>query len=197
MSAQDTAVAVSGQLKTLAVSLMKISNDLRWMNSGPLAGLGEISLKPLQPGSSIMPGKVNPVIPEAVCMVCAQVIGNDAGIAIAGQSGNFQLNVMLPLIAYNLLQSIELLSNACNELADKTIATFTVNDDNLNKALARNPILITALNPILGYEKAAALAKRAYAEGKPIIDVVAEETGKSRLELEILLSPEKLTKGGL
>jgi fumarate hydratase class II len=104
---------------------------------------------------------------------------------------------MLPLIAYNLLQSIELLSNACNELADKTIATFTVNDDNLNNALARNPILVTVLNPILGYEKAAALAKRAYAEGRPIIDVVAEETGKSRLELEILLSPEKLTKGGL
>jgi fumarate hydratase class II len=197
MSAQDTAVALSGQLKTLAVSLMKISNDLRWMNSGPLAGLGEITLKALQPGSSIMPGKVNPVIPEAVCMVCAQVIGNDAGISIAGQSGNFQLNVMLPLIAYNLLQSIELLSNACNELADKTIATFTVNDDNLNKALARNPILVTVLNPLLGYEKAAALAKRAYAEGRPIIDVVAEETGKSRLELEILLSPEKLTKGGL
>lgn len=197
MSAQDTAVAVSGQLKTLATSLMKISNDLRWMNSGPLAGLGEISLKPLQPGSSIMPGKVNPVIPEAVCMVCAQVMGNDVSIGIAGQSGNFQLNVMLPLIAYNLLQSIELLSNACNELADKTIATFTVNEDNLNKALARNPILVTALNPILGYEKAAALAKRAYAEGKPIIDVVAEETGRSRLELEILLSPEKLTKGGL
>lgn len=197
MSAQDTAVSISGQLKTLATSLMKISNDLRWMNSGPLSGLGEISLKPLQPGSSIMPGKVNPVIPEAVCMVCAQVMGNDVSIGIAGQSGNFQLNVMLPLIAYNLLQSIELLSNACNELADKTIATFTVNEDNLNKALARNPILVTALNPILGYEKAAALAKKAYAEGKPIIDIVAEETGKSRLELEILLSPEKLTKGGL
>lgn len=197
MSAQDTAVAISGQLKTLATSLMKISNDLRWMNSGPLAGLGEISLKPLQPGSSIMPGKVNPVIPEAVCMVCAQVMGNDVSIGIAGQSGNFQLNVMLPLIAYNLLQSIELLSNACNELADKTIVTFTVNEDNLIKALARNPILITALNPILGYEKAATLAKKAYAEGRPIIDVVAEETGRSRLELEILLSPEKLTKGGL
>lgn len=197
MSSQDTAVALSGHLKALAVSLMKISNDLRWMNSGPLAGLGEISLKPLQPGSSIMPGKVNPVIPEAVCMICAQVMGNDVSIGIAGQSGNFQLNVMLPLIAYNLLQSIELLSNASNELADKTIATFTVNEDNLNKALARNPILVTALNPILGYEKAAAIAKRAYEEGRPIIDVLAEETGKSRLELEILLSPEKLTKSGI
>lgn len=197
MSSQDTAVALSGQLKTLAVALMKISNDLRWMNSGPLAGLGEISLKSLQPGSSIMPGKVNPVIPEAVCMVCAQVIGNDASIAIAGQSGNFQLNVMLPLVAYNLLQSIELLSNACNELADKAITPFSVNQANLDKALALNPILVTALNPIIGYEKAATIAKKAYAEGRPIIDVAAEETGKSRLELEILLSPQKLTQGGL
>lgn len=197
MSSQDTAVAVSGQLKTLAVSLMKIANDLRWMNSGPLAGLAEISLQPLQPGSSIMPGKVNPVIPEAVCMVCAQVMGNDASIGIAGQSGNFQLNVMLPLIAYNLLQSIELLSNASNELADKTIATFTVNHINLQKTLAQNPILVTALNPIIGYEKAAAIAKKAYQEGRAIIDVALTETDLSRTELETLLNPEKLTRGGL
>ncbi len=193
MSAQDTAVALSGQLKTLAISLMKIANDLRWMNSGPLAGIGEISLPALQPGSSIMPGKVNPVIPEAVCMVCAQVIGNDASINIAGQSGNFQLNVMLPLIAYNLLQSIELLSNACNQLADNAIATFTVNHDNINKALARNPILVTALNPIIGYEKAAEIAKKAYKEGRAIIDVAAEETDIRREELEILLEPKRLT----
>lgn len=197
MSAQDTAVAVSGQLKTLAVSLMKIANDLRWMNSGPLAGLGEIQLQALQPGSSIMPGKVNPVIPEAVCMACAQVMGNDVSIGIAGQSGNFQLNVMLPLIAYNLLQSIELLSNCCNELADKTIATFTINSANLNKALAQNPILVTALNPIIGYEKAAAIAKKAYKEGRAIIDVALEETELRREELETLLNPQKLTKGGL
>jgi fumarate hydratase class II len=197
MSSQDTAVAISAQLKTLAVSLMKIANDLRWMNSGPLAGLAEISLKPLQPGSSIMPGKVNPVIPEAVCMVCAQVIGNDTSIAVAGQSGNFQLNVMLPLIAYNLLQSIELLSNASNELADKTIATFKVNASNLEKTLAQNPILVTALNPIIGYEKAAVIAKQAYAEGRAIIDVALEHTELSREQLTQLLNPEKLTQGGL
>ncbi len=192
MSSQDTAVAASGQLKTLAVSLMKIANDLRWMNSGPLAGLSEISLPALQPGSSIMPGKVNPVIPEAVCMACAQVVGNDASITIAGQSGNFQLNVMLPLIAYNLLQSIQLLSNASNQLADM-IAGFTVNQPNIEHALVRNPILITALNSIIGYEKAAAIAKKAYAEGKPIIDVAEAETHISRTELEHLLNPQFLT----
>ena len=193
MSAQDTAVAVSGQLKTLAVSLMKIANDLRWMNSGPLAGIAEISLPALQPGSSIMPGKVNPVIPEAVCMVCAQVIGNDASISIAGQSGNFQLNVMLPLIAYNLLQSIELLSNACNQLADKAIASFSVNQTTIDKALARNPMLITALNSLIGYEQAAAIAKKAYKEGRAIIDVAEEETQLGRAELERLLNPKQLT----
>jgi fumarate hydratase, class II len=193
MSAQDTAVAVSGQLKTLAVSLMKIANDLRWMNSGPLAGIAEISLPALQPGSSIMPGKVNPVIPEAVCMVCAQVMGNDASISIAGQSGNFQLNVMLPLIAYNLLQSIELLSNACNQLADKAIASFSVNQTTIDKALARNPILVTALNSIIGYEQAAAIAKKAYKEGRAIIDVAEEETQLGRPELERLLNPKRLT----
>src|SRR5690606_10962643 len=144
ISTQDTAVALSGNLKTLAVSLMKIANDLRWMNSGPLAGLGEITLEALQPGSSIMPGKVNPVIPEAVAMVAADIIVRDAAIAVAGQSGNFQLNVMLPLIAYNLLQSIDLLANASELLADKAIASFTVNQANLEKALARNPILVTA-----------------------------------------------------
>ena len=193
MSAQDTAVAVSGQLKTLAISLMKICNDLRWMNSGPLAGIAEISLQALQPGSSIMPGKVNPVIPEAVCMVCAQVIGNDASIAIAGQSGNFQLNVMLPLIAYNLLQSIELLSNACTQLAENAIASFTVNQTNVDKALAQNPILVTALNSIIGYEKAAAIAKKAYQNGQAIIDVAEQETELSRSELERLLNPKTLT----
>lgn len=193
MSAQDTAVAISGQLKTLAVSLMKIANDLRWMNSGPLAGIAEINLHALQPGSSIMPGKVNPVIPEAVCMVCAQIIGNDASISIAGQSGNFQLNVMLPLIAYNLLQSIDLLSNACNQLADNAIASFTVNQTTIDKALARNPILVTALNAIIGYEQAAAIAKKAYKDGRAIIDVAEEETKIERAELERLLNPARLT----
>lgn len=193
ISAQDTAVAISGSLKTLAVSLMKISNDLRWMNSGPLSGIAEINLQALQPGSSIMPGKVNPVIPEAVCMVCAQVMGNDTSINIAGQSGNFQLNVMLPLIAYNLLQSIELLSNACNQLAENTISSFTVNQTTLDKSLATNPILVTALNSIIGYEKAAAIAKKAYRENRAIIDVAEEETQISRAELESLLDPIRLT----
>jgi len=194
---QDTAVALSGQLKTLAVSIMKIANDLRWMNSGPLAGLGEIELEALQPGSSIMPGKVNPVIPEAAAMVAAQVIGNDAAITIGGQSGNFELNVMLPMVAHNLLNSIKLLSNVSELLAEKAIASFTVRADNLNKALARNPILVTALNPLIGYAKAAEIAKLAYSENRPIIEVAEENTELSRNELEQLLEPTKLTYGGL
>ncbi len=197
MSSQDTAVEVSGQLRVLAVSLTKIANDLRWMNSGPLAGIGEIELPALQPGSSIMPGKVNPVIPEAVAMVAAQVVGNDATIAMAGQSGNFQLNVMLPVVAYNLLQSIELLANASACLADKAIAGFRVNSDNVNRALNRNPILVTALNPVIGYEKGAAVAKRAYAEGRPVKEVAKEMTDLSDEELDRLLDPAALTEGGI
>ena len=197
IGSQDIAVALSGQLKTTAVSLTKIANDLRWMNSGPLAGLGEIELQALQPGSSIMPGKVNPVIPEAAAMVAAQAIGNDATITIAGQSGNFELNVMLPLIARNLLESISLLSNVSRLLADKAIATFTVREDQLTQALARNPILVTALNPVIGYLKAAEIAKLAYKEGRPIVDVAAEHTDLSRDELERLLNPAKLTHGGI
>ena len=174
LSTQDTAVELSGQLKVIAVSLMKIANDLRWMNSGPLAGLAEIALPALQPGSSIMPGKVNPVIPEATTMVAAQVIGNDAAITVAGQSGNFQLNVMLPVIAHNLLQSIRLLASAARMLADSAIAGFKVNEARLAAALERNPILVTALNPVIGYDKGAAIAKKAYAEGRPIREVAAE-----------------------
>src|SRR5690606_4474519 len=184
IGSQDTAVALSGQLKTTAVALMKIANDLRWMNSGPLAGLGEIELQGLQPGSSIMPGKVNPVIPEATAMVAAQVIGNDAAIAVAGQSGNFELNVMLPLVASNLHSSIGLLANAARALADQAIAGFTVNEDRLREALHRNPVLVTALNPLIGYLKAAELAKRAYREGRPILDVALEVTDIPREELE-------------
>lgn len=197
LASQDSAVEMSGQLKTLAVTLMKISNDLRWMNSGPLAGLGEIALPALQPGSSIMPGKVNPVIPEAVAMVCAQVIGNDTTITVAGQSGNFQLNVMLPVISYNLLQSIQLLSNASRQLADKAIAGFTVNTAHIKEALDRNPILVTALNHDIGYEKGAAIAKKAYAEGRSVIDVATEMTDLTEDELKKLLDPEKLTQGGI
>ncbi len=197
LSCQDTAVELSGQLKTLATALMKIGNDLRWMNSGPLAGIGEIALPALQPGSSIMPGKVNPVIPEATCMVAAQVIGNDATITVAGQAGNFQLNVMLPVVAYNLLQSIDILANISRLLADSAIEGFSVNHDNLNDALARNPILVTALNPVIGYELGAATAKQAYKEGRPILDVALETTGLEREELERLLDPAALTKGGI
>jgi len=197
LATQDTVVEMSGQLKTLAVSLMKIANDLRWMNSGPLAGIGEIALPALQPGSSIMPGKVNPVIPEAVAMVCAQVIGNDATITLGGQSGNFQLNVMLPVIAYNILQSITLLANASRVLADSAIAGFTVNEQNIKTALDKNPILVTALNRVIGYEKGAAIAKRAYAEGRPILDVALEETDLDEKELRKLLDPAKLTRGGV
>ena len=192
LSSQDAAVALSGQLKTLATALMKIANDLRWMNSGPLAGIGEIALPALQPGSSIMPGKVNPVIPEATAMVCAQVMGNDVTITIAGQSGNFQLNVMLPLVAFNLLQSIEILSNVSRLLADKAIAGFTVNQDNINAALAKNPILVTALNTVIGYELGAKIAKAAYAEGRAVIDVAEEMTDLSRDELAKLLDPKAL-----
>ncbi|HTT08121.1 MAG TPA: class II fumarate hydratase [Gammaproteobacteria bacterium] len=197
LSSQDAAVEMSGQLKTIAVSLTKIANDLRWMNSGPLAGLAEITLPVLQPGSSIMPGKVNPVIPEAVCMVCAQVIGNDLTITLGGQAGNFQLNVMLPVIAYNLCQSMEILANASRLLADKTIAGFTVNRERLNDALDRNPILVTALNSVIGYELGAKIAKRAYKEKKPILEVARAMTSLSEKELRRLLNPAELTKGGI
>jgi fumarate hydratase class II len=197
LAAQDDAVELSGQLNVLAVALMKIANDLRWMNSGPLAGLGEIELPALQPGSSIMPGKVNPVIPEAVAMVCAQVMGHHTAITVAGQSGNFQLNVMLPLIAYDLLDSIRLLSNAMRLLADSAIQGLRVRGAHLREALDRNPILVTALNPIIGYEKAAAIAKRAYKEGRPVLDVALELSGLPEKQLRQLLDPTALTKGGI
>jgi fumarate hydratase class II len=197
LSSQDTAVEVSGQLKTLAVSLMKIANDLRWMNSGPIAGFGEIVLPALQPGSSIMPGKINPVIPEAVTMVCTQVIGNDLTITIGGQSGNFQLNVMLPVIAYNLLQSITLLAKASTVLADQAIAGFTVNETHIADLVGRNPILVTALNPVIGYEMGAKIAKQAYAEGRSLKEVALEQTRLTNAELDRLLDPRQLTEGGI
>ena len=197
MGTQDAAVEFSGQLRALAVTLMKIANDLRWMGSGPLAGLAELKLPALQPGSSIMPGKVNPVIPEAVAMIAAHVIGLDASIAVAGQSGNFQLNVMLPLIATNLLSQIELLANGARALAERCIAGAEPNLARLDETLARNPILTTALNPAIGYERAAAIAKRAYAEGRPVFDVALEMSGLSEEELTRLLDPAALTRGGL
>lgn len=197
LASQDAAVELSGQLKGLACVIMKIANDLRWMNSGPLAGLGEIELEALQPGSSIMPGKVNPVIPESAAQAAAQVIGLDAAITVAGQSGNFQLNVMLPLVASNLLTSITLMSNTATLLAERAIATFKVREENLLGPLARNPILVTALNSVIGYNAAATIAKKAYQAGRPVIDVAEEETELDRATLERLLDPAVLTKGGV
>jgi fumarate hydratase class II len=194
LATQDAIVELSGQLKTIAASLMKIANDLRWMNSGPIAGLGEIALPALQPGSSIMPGKINPVIPEAVLMVSAQVIGNDVSVTIGGQSGVFELNVMLPMIAHNLLQSIELLANASRVLADKAIKGFTVNTDKVVNLVDKNPILVTALNPIIGYDLGAKIAKTAYAEGRTLKDVALEHTDLKAEELDKILDPLKLTK---
>ncbi|MDP5037522.1 MAG: class II fumarate hydratase [SAR86 cluster bacterium] len=197
LSSQDAAAQLSSSVKNLSLVLTKISNDLRWMNSGPLTGLGEIELEALQPGSSIMPGKVNPVVPEAVAMACADVVGNDVTVSIASQSGNFQLNVMLPVIAYNLLKSITLMANVMPLLANKAIKTFKVNEANISESLGKNPILVTALNREIGYDKAAKIAKKAYKENRAIIDVAHEETGISISQLKALLDPAKLTKGGL
>jgi fumarate hydratase class II len=196
-SAMDAAVEMSGQLKTLATALFKICNDLRWMNSGPQAGLGEIVLPSLQPGSSIMPGKINPVIPEATMMVCAQVIGNDATIAMCNASGNFQLNVMLPVLGYNLLQSVTLLGNATRVLADKAIAGFEVKREAMLELVDKNPIMVTVLNPIIGYEKGAALAKKAYAQNRKLKDVALEDTDLSEEELSTLLDARAMTEGGI
>lgn len=194
---QDTAAELSGQLKTYAVALMKIANDLRHMNSGPQAGLAEIVLPALQPGSSIMPGKINPVICEATMMVCAQVIGNDATVTVGAQMGNFELNVMLPVIAHNLLQSVEILASASNVLADKAVAGFTVNAEHLADLVDKNPIMVTALNPIIGYELGAKIAKRAYAEKRRVKDVAAEMTNLTPEELDRLLDPADLADGGI
>jgi fumarate hydratase class II len=191
MSAQDVALECSACLRSLAQVVSKLNNDLRWMSSGPLAGLAEIQLQALQPGSSIMPGKVNPVLLEAAMMAAAEVAGNDATIALAAGSGNFQLNVMLPLIADKLLGSIDLLAGSCDATAT-VVSTFTINTDQVARNLARNPILVTALNTRIGYEAAAAIAKRAYAEQRPIIDVAEQETHLSRDELEALLDPASL-----
>ncbi len=193
LATQDAIVELSGQLKTIAVSMMKISNDLRWMNSGPIAGIGEISLPALQPGSSIMPGKINPVIPEAITMVCAQVLGGDVAINIGGQAGVFQLNVMLPMIAHNLLQSIECLGNGARVLADKAIEGFVLNEEKVVNLVGKNPILVTALNPIIGYDLGAQIAKTAYAEGRTLKEVALEKTDLSEEELDKILDPLKLT----
>ena len=172
--AQDALVETSGQLRTVAVSLYKIANDLRWMGSGPRAGLREINIPDLQPGSSIMPGKVNPVIPEAVCMVSAQVIGNDAAIAFGGAAGNFELNVMLPMLARNILESIRLLASVSRLFADRCIAGISANADRARQYAEGSPAIVTPLNRYIGYEEAAKVAKQALAEGKTIREVVLE-----------------------
>lgn len=188
----DVPLEVSAQLKALAMSLYKICNDIRWMNSGPNNGLGEIQLKALQPGSSIMPAKVNPVIEEAVCMVCAQVVGLDASNTMAASSSQFELNVMQPLLAYNLLLSISLLSKACLHLNEKSVAHIQVNEAKIADDMGKNPILVTALNPVIGYDLAADVAKSALRSGRALIDVAEEMTELSREELERLLDPKEL-----
>jgi fumarate hydratase class II len=170
--ARDALVELSGQLRTIAIGLYKIATDIRWMGSGPRAGLAEIHVPDLQPGSSIMPGKVNPVLAEALSMVCAQVIGNDAAIAFGGAAGNFELNVMLPLLARNLLESIRLLANASRVFADRCVTGITANVDRARAYAEGSPSLATALNPYLGYEESASIAKQALAEGTTIREVV-------------------------
>jgi fumarate hydratase class II len=193
----DATVELSSVLKTTAITLTKIVNDFRWMNSGPNAGLSEIILSPLQPGSSIMPGKVNPVIEEAVAMACAQVIGHDAAIAICGLSGNFELNTSLPLIAHNLLEQIRLLSNASHVFTEKSVKCLKVNTVRTTNLLDKNPILATALNPVVGYDLAAQIAKKASSENRPVKEIARQLTTLSKKELDEFLNPLNLTRGGL
>ena len=192
----DAPVELGAQLKTLAVSLLKIVNDLRWMNSGPNGGLGEIQLAALQPGSSIMPGKVNPVIEESMAMVCAQVIGYDASISVGGLSGNFELNVMLPMVAHSLLEATRLLANASRNLADRSVSRIVVREDHINSLTGKNPILVTTLNPLIGYDMAAKIAKKAFAENRPLKSVALEMCDLSEEELDKALDPSKMTRGG-
>jgi fumarate hydratase class II len=189
-------VECSGALKTVAVSLMKIANDIRWLGSGPRAGIGEIELPEVQPGSSIMPGKVNPVIPESVCQVAAQVIGNDAAVTVAGQSGNFEINVMMPVAAHNLLESIDILAAAARNLADRCISGLAATQrgpEMVHKGLA----IATTLVPHIGYDKAAAISKEAQATGKSIREIAELHTSLSQKELDQILDPASMTEPGL
>ncbi|MEV7353476.1 class II fumarate hydratase [Kitasatospora sp. NPDC091276] len=197
--ARDSLVELSGQLRTVAVGFTKIANDLRWMGSGPRTGLGEINLPDLQPGSSIMPGKVNPVLPEVVLMVAAQVVGNDATVTLAGASGNFELNVMLPVLARNVLESVRLLANSARLLADRTVDGITANVERAREYAESSPSVVTPLNRYLGYEEAAKVAKRALAERKTIRQVVLEhgyvEQGKlTRAQLDEALDVLRMTR---
>ena len=191
-SSLDAVVEASGALKTVAVSMMKIANDLRWLSSGPRAGIGELALPEVQPGSSIMPGKVNPVIPESVCQVAAQVIGNDATITVAGQSGNFEINVMMPVAAYNLLQSIEILAASARNFADQCISDISATDRG-PELVERGLAIVTTLVPHIGYDQAAAIAKEAQATGKTVKEVAAVRTELSVEELDRILDPESMT----
>jgi len=196
ISSQDRIVHCHGVLKTLSSTLAKIAHDLRLMNSGPLSGFGEISLPAVQPGSSIMPGKVNPVILESALMACFHVIGCDGAMSLCGQSGNFQLNVSLPLIAHYMAENTEILAHTCVNMAKKAIDNFEVQIRNIEKNLEKNPILITALNRHIGYEKGAIIVKIALKENRSLIDVAQEQTGYSREQLEKWLNPYLLTKSG-
>ncbi len=200
--ARDALVELSGQLRTIAIGLYKIATDIRWMASGPRAGLAEIHVPDLQPGSSIMPGKVNPVIPEALSMVCAQVIGNDAAVAFGGVAGNFELNIMLPVLARNLLESIRLLASASVLFADRCVSGITADEDRAREYAEGSPAVATALNPVLGYEEAASIAKQALAERKSIREVVIErghvEKGTiTHEDLDRLLDVMSMTRPGV
>lgn len=197
LAARDACVETSGALKTVAISLMKIANDLRWLSSGPRCGIGEIELPSLQPGSSIMPGKVNPVIPEAVAMVCAQVIGADVAITVGGQSGNFELNVMKPMIAHNLLSSMTILANVSRLLADRCVKGIQANKDVAEGFIEKSLAMCTALAPKVGYDKAAEIAKEAYASGKTVRQVALEKKILTEKELETLLDARAMTEPGM
>jgi fumarate hydratase class II len=187
----DSILETSGVLRLLSVSLTKIANDIRWLSSGPRAGLGEISIPENEPGSSIMPGKVNPTQAEALLMVCAQVMGNDLTISFAGAQGNFELNAMKPVMAYNILQSIEILANSVESFTDKCVAGIKVNQENINKFLEGNLMLVTALVPRIGYDRAAQIARHAAKTGRSIRDIALEQKAFSSEELEELLDPKK------
>ena len=197
LAAKDAAVEASGELKTIAVSLTKIANDLRWLGSGPRCGIGEITLPSLQPGSSIMPGKVNPVIPESVLMVAAQVIGNDAAITAAGMSGVFELNVMMPVLAYNLLQSIDILANASRMLADRCVSGLEANHERARDMVEKSLAMVTSLAPKIGYDKAAEIAKEAFKTGRTVRDLATEKGVLPADELERALDARAQTEGGV
>ncbi|HTQ81465.1 MAG TPA: class II fumarate hydratase [Thermoanaerobaculia bacterium] len=197
MAAKDAAVEVSGVLKTLAASLTKIANDIRWLASGPRCGIGEISIPSLQPGSSIMPGKVNPVIPEAVLMVAAQVVGNDATITLAGMSGVFELNVMMPIIAYNLLQSVEILGNVSRLLADNCVAAIEANRERCLELVERSLAMVTSLVPKIGYDAAAEIAKESVKTGRTVRELVREKQLLPEAEINEALDPRGMTEGGI